>query len=130
MEVDFNKVLTDVRDGDPLLVEKPIPDEYVLGQLGETIFSQHGRKVPKLEEVPMTLQYAAGEALGSVTQDDSGESQEEKLKRGRLLEKIYSKPKGEFTIEELALIKRRIGKYYGPIVVVAVENILETKGEG
>lgn len=129
MRVDFRTVLIDVRDNTPLQFERPKKGEYVKNEDGSDKVDARGNKIPVLEWVDLTLQYAAGESLGMVMPGEGQETQEVKLKRGKLIEKIYLRPECDLTVEQAALIKERISKCYGPLVVVAVENLLERKDE-
>lgn len=76
-------------------------------------------------DTQMTVRYVAGEALGANLECDKNISQEEKLKRGKLIEMLYSGPRVNLVTEEAALIKERIAKLYGPLIVVAVHKIFE-----
>lgn len=109
MQVDFATVLIDVRDNTPLTILKKKKDV-------ET-------------EEDLTGAYAAAEALGSVLEDEHRTlSQKDKLTRGKLIERIFiEKSPLEITVEEANLIRERIGKVYPPLVVVAMEKLLDPK---
>lgn len=110
MKIDFNTPLIDVRDGTELTYEKA---------------SKKGIK----EEV-LTLGLAAAEGLGAVLQEEQTTlSQADKLKRGLLIQQIFQRPECEISIEEANLIRERVSKVYGPLVVVAVEQVLDPKIE-
>ena len=49
----------------------------------------------------------------------------EKLKRGKLAEKVYSQAKIDITVEEAALLQTLIAKGYGPLVVLRADAMLE-----
>ena len=49
----------------------------------------------------------------------------EKLKRGKLAEKVYNQAEIDVTVEELALMQNLVGKAYSPIVVLRVDGMLE-----
>lgn len=109
MRINFNTALIDVRDN--------------------TALTFTYRKTPKDiegEERELTFGWAAAEALGAQFPDEQNITQKDKLQRGRLIEQIFTRPESEISIEEASLIKQRIGKVYGPLVVIAVEKVLET----
>lgn len=110
MKVDFNTPLIDVRDGTDLTYLKQ---------------TKKGTK----DEV-LTFGIAAAEGLGAVAQDEQTTlSQADKLKRGLLIQQIFQQPQSEISIEEANLIRERVGKVYGPLVVVAIEKVLDPKPE-
>ena len=49
----------------------------------------------------------------------------EKLKRGKLAEKVYNQAEIDVTVEEATLLQTLVGKAYGPIVVLRVDAMLE-----
>ncbi len=74
---------------------------------------------------PFCLKDAAIEALLMPEENLSGE---EKAKRYLMATRIYANPDGpDFTVEELATIKKVIGRGYGPLVVGQVWEMLEGK---
>lgn len=84
-------------------------------------------KTPKNEEikngaVAVTLETVAYDAL-MLTDPESRASGADKLKQARLAKKVVEG--AEITVEEASLIKSLVGKYYGPAVVLAVEDCLE-----
>lgn len=108
MKVNFSQPLIDVRDNSELTFEE--------------------NKKGKVVEKVLTLQYAAAEALGVVFDDEAKDLRStEKLKRGLLIQQIWQRPECEISLEEASLIRERIGRLYGPLVVVAAENILDPK---
>lgn len=109
MKVKVTEQLIDVRDNEALMIEK----------------KKKGSE--EMEMVPMTLRFVSTEALGVMLRGEESESQEVKLKRGKLIERICLEEECEMSIEEVALVKERIAKIYGPLVVVAVEKILDPK---
>lgn len=85
----------------------------------------------------LTLKDACVLALESSTDDDRQATGADKFKRDELARKIYHDAKNAIlTVDELALIKDRVGKIYGAAVVGAVWRLLdpavtkESKGEG
>ena len=75
---------------------------------------------------PATLRFIAVKALSMVYQDEQSLSGEEKFKRYDLAMKIKADPV-DLEVEEISLIKKLIGKAYGPVIVWQAWNILEGK---
>lgn len=69
------------------------------------------------EQRPMTLGTVSVNALMGQFADEQGLSGEEKFRRYQLAERITAAGVQEVSAEEVALIKRLIGKAYGPILV-------------
>lgn len=65
----------------------------------------------------MTLKDASISGLTSHVAGDEHTSGEDKFKRYQLAQKVYAGGEVELTPEESSLIKQRIGKCYGPVVV-------------
>ena len=98
MKIDFNIVLRDMD--------------------GEILVAENGKEA--------TLKGAAINALLGVFQDESTLSGEDKLKRWEIAVKVKeSDLTTEFTIEELVVIKKMIGKAYAPIIVGQAWKLLE-----
>lgn len=76
----------------------------------------------KENDKPVTLEDVVYASL-LVNDHQAQESGDEKLKKARLAKKVVED--GEVSIEEAALIKKVIGKYQGPMIVLAVEEALE-----
>jgi hypothetical protein len=76
----------------------------------------------------LTLLNVATTSLLAVFDDERIDGQE-KAKRGMLAIKIHSNPDVELTVEEIALIKRLIGKTYVPLVVARAYEIIEEGGK-
>jgi hypothetical protein len=74
---------------------------------------------------PLTLGDAAVNALESQTPDDAKSSGAEKFKLDELARKVYRNKDVTLSVEEIAIIKDRIGKVYGPMVVGAAWRILD-----
>jgi len=79
-------------------------------------------------EKNLTLKDAACNVLSAAFSDEQI-SGEEKAKRGLLAFRIYVNQEIDLTVEELGLIKKLIGKGYGPIVVAQAWDMLEGKKE-
>jgi len=98
MKLDFGKVLTGF-DGKPI----------------------------KFNDRDATLGLVAVEALCAVYQDEKDLTGEEKVKRATLAEVAYQGNGVDVSVEDIALIKRLIGKAYGPLVVKKAYDIIEGK---
>lgn len=80
----------------------------------------------KPTRVEMTLRDACIDALVYITEADRNEPGTSKFKRWQLACKISTAtPESEFTVEEIAMIKGRVGKAFGPVTVGPVYNLLE-----
>lgn len=107
MRINFNTLLIDVRDNEPLFTDKV------------------NKKTKEVEQIPLTLLNVSGEALCNIDPKENL-SAEEKYQLTKLLDKVYThKDDCEISIEELATIKARIAKFYSPLVLLAVDKILE-----
>jgi len=88
-----------------------------------------GRKNEQLKEgdEAVTLELIAYSALTAMTaQEQQTLSREERLKRGRLAQRITIAQDGiDLKSEEIAIIKQCIGNCYGPWVVAQTEDMLE-----
>ena len=76
----------------------------------------------------LTLKQIACNALSLIFNDEQNLSGEEKAKRGLLAMRIYANTEIDLTVEEVALIKKLIGKAYGPLIVAQAWEILENQG--
>lgn len=74
---------------------------------------------------PMTLADACVNALETTTQDDSRLTGEQKFKMDELARQILSKSATPLTVEQIAILKERIGKIYSPAVIGAAWRLLE-----
>lgn len=77
------------------------------------------------KDKPLTLGDVAVTALESPTEDDKAKTGEEKFKLDQLARKVYQNKSVTLTVEEIATIKERIGKIYGPLVVGATYPLLD-----
>ena len=84
-----------------------------------------GKEVLHKPEEELTLKKMAVTALCQMVQQDQQMDGEEKFKLGLLANKISLDPNGEFEVEEVALIKKRIGFLYGPLLVFQAYNALK-----
>lgn len=71
---------------------------------------------------PVTLGLIAMRALVAPEQNLPPE---EGLKRGQLAMSVYKSPGALLTAEETALIKKQIGKFYGPLIVMRAFALLD-----
>jgi len=72
--------------------------------------------------LPVTLETVCYDAL-LLSDPQAQQSGADKLKQARIAKKIVDA--AEISLEEASLIKSLVGKYYGPAVVLAVEDCLE-----
>lgn len=98
IEINFGTVLTDIDD-------QPIKD---------------GEKV-------LTLGRAAAVALMLQSPEDSALPGDEKAKRGHLATLVYPAKPMDLSVDDIALIKKLIGRAYGPIVVTRAYPLLDQK---
>lgn len=76
--------------------------------------------------VPMTLGDACAEGLLVVLETDNKEGGQSKYTRWKLAGRIInSKVAIEIKVEDMALIKERVGKMYGAVVVGPVFDLIE-----
>lgn len=94
----------------------------------QEIKTVEGESIPFDKKDKTLLKDLALQVLGLVFRDEQDSlSEEEKIKRWLLKVKIVTSPDTELTIDEAALIKKRIGKAYGPDYVGPAFKILEGK---
>ncbi len=88
-----------------------------------------GKAIPNDKREDTTLRDVATQALLISYQDESNLGGEQKAKRWLLAMKIQSNSEDiVLTIEEIAEIKKLIGKAYGPLIVGQTWEILERIG--
>lgn len=81
------------------------------------------KKPIKDGEKDFTLATACCNAL--LTPEQGETSGEEKVKRFRLAEKVYDGGEQELSVDDVALLKKLIGKIYPPLVVGRAFEILD-----
>jgi len=87
-----------------------------------------GRSIKYADRGQMYLKDATLDALLATFQDEQNLPGEEKAKRYVLATRIYSNPeKLELKAEEVALIKKQIGRLFGPLVVGQAFAMLDGK---
>jgi len=108
----------------------------ILDDEGKPICTLRGDELKAGEECPtdkvFTLGFAARAALYSNFADEQNISGEERAKRGDLARDIRAATaRGDFKlkVEDLALIKKLIGKAYGPMVVSGAWRLLDPPAE-
>lgn len=90
------------------------------------VLKDHKGKPIKDGEEEMTLESIAYSALVQLNQAEAGLGRDDRLKRGRLAQRIVTaQGKIDLKVEEVTLIKECIAKVYGPWVVVVTEDMLE-----
>lgn len=81
------------------------------------------------KDKPVTLKTVSQIALLAAFDDERGLSGDEKVKRFILAEKIGKKPICDLKAEEIAEIKKCIGKGYPPIIVGRAWSLLDKTEE-
>jgi hypothetical protein len=103
-EIDFSALVTDM-DG------TPIPD-----CVGNDCTNKP----------PLTLRTLAIRVLTANFPDEEKTlSGEDKFKRGELALRIHKSEKANLTAEDVSLVKRLVGKAYGPLVVLKAWSLLD-----
>lgn len=100
MKIDFNFVPTDIQTGEPI-------------KMGDVTNSD------------ATLAKLCVQALGAVVPGDQDMSAEDKVRAWTLGGKIVKGGVVEVSVEEISLLKKRVGKLYGPFVVGPCHEALE-----
>jgi len=81
----------------------------------------------KGEIVDANLRTAIINALEASLEIDKNEQPIKKYERSKLADRIYENDEVELSIEEVALIKDRVGKVFGSYVVKVIWDLLEEK---
>ena len=96
--------------------------------MGKIFTDLDGKEIPSQNGKPATLGGVSVDALLATFQDEQNLSGEEKLKRWELAVKIKNGVDPvELSVEEIALIKKLIGKAYGPLISGQAWQMLEGK---
>ena len=74
---------------------------------------------------PLTLGHAAAHALFTSFRDEDTLSPEQRWARGALAERIKNEKAAELSSEEVSVIKRLIGKLYGPLIIMRAFPLLD-----
>jgi hypothetical protein len=94
---------------------------------GQILTDQNDKEI-QADGKPFTLKEACYQALFAVFQDEQNLAGEEKFKRYGLYQKIKaSTDPADLSAEEIALLKKLIGKAYGALIVGQCWNWLEGK---
>lgn len=79
------------------------------------------------ENVPMKLSNVCVNALLTPLEEDKKQSGEDKFKNYQLSQKIYEKGEVELEAQDIAKVKERVGKCFGPLVSGQAWDMLEGK---
>jgi len=109
MNIDVTQQLVDL-DGTPMITGK---------QMCPTCGQPIG------ENEPMTIRVTAVKSLTAVFRDEQDLPGEEKVRRFHLALKITDESEPDLKAEDVVLIKKMVGKMYGPVVVGRVWAILD-----
>ena len=90
---------------------------------GKQICQMCGQVVSKPE--PMTIRLAATRSLTASFRDEQSLPGEQKIVRFRLALKMTDTDEPNLEAEEIVLVKKVVGKMYGPVVVGRVYAILD-----
>jgi len=107
MIIDFTQVLKDL-DGKPIRGKKIVEDGKVVG------------------DEDATLRFICSDVLLAELQDEKS-SGEDKIRRYELAKAIYNCDEMDLKVEDIALIKRRVGKIHFPLIVGITSEMLEGK---
>jgi hypothetical protein len=95
--------------------------------MGQILTDLDGKEIPSLSGEPATLRGVSTEALIATFKSEEP-SGEEKLKRWELALKVKkSEDPVDLTSDEIVLIKKLIGKAYGPMISGQAWQMLEGK---
>jgi hypothetical protein len=88
-----------------------------------------GKPIPAADGKSAVLRGIVIDALLATYKDEQNLTGEEKLKRYLLAEKVHKK-EDDLAIEEIASLKKLIGKAFAPLIVGQAWQILEGKDDG
>lgn len=91
---------------------------------GATLQDADGEPI-KEGEKPLTLGRAALMALTITLPDDANMTGEEKFKLGQLANRVYTDKPVDLSAEEIATLKKRIGKAFNSLVVFRAWPLLD-----
>lgn len=77
------------------------------------------------EKEPMTVRLAATRALTAVFRDEQNLAGDEKITRFHLALRITDEDEPDLKAEDVVLIKKLVGKMYGPVIVGRMWAILD-----
>ena len=81
------------------------------------------------EPGPMTVRLAATRSLTATFRDEQSLPGDQKIARFHLALKLTDEDEPDLKAEDIVLIKKLVGKTYGPVVVGRVWAILDPQGE-
>lgn len=133
-KIDFNKTMKDIEDKE--LDDQVVPKSQLEQSINQLIISgvagvdELMLKLKKIFEVQkFTLKKICIDSLLGNFEDEKDLSGEDKLKRYELAMKIKAGGEIELASEDIASLKKLIGKRYNALVVGQAWNILENKDE-
>lgn len=95
---------------------------------GKVLMDEQDKEIKGADNKPFTLKAACFQSLGATFPDEQNLSGEDKFKRFELYQKIKSTPDPvDLTAEEVALLKKLVGKGYGSIIMGQCWMALENK---
>lgn len=95
---------------------------------GKVLLNEDDKELKGKNEKPFTLKDACFQSLMATFPDEQALAGEEKFKRYELYQKIKAAPDPvEISAEEVSLLKKLVGKAYGPLIVGQCWNMLEGK---
>lgn len=112
MATDWTQPVLD-QDGKPACREALLRDDKT------------GKPLDCPREQIATLGWYARTALNATFPDETNLSGDDKAKRGGLAQSLVGATEVKLKVEDLALIKKLIGKAYGPLVVYQAWEMLE-----
>lgn len=128
MKMNMTTVLTGL-DGKPLTLSDevrqaliPIHAMIAQGKSSEAIAAPE-QLIP--EPDPLTLRSVLCNALMGQYEDEKALNGEEKVLRWKLAQKVHSEDEPDLTVEDVALVKKLVGKAYGPVVVGPALTLLD-----
>ena len=113
MKINVTEQLTEL-DGTPMIT-------------GKQVCQTCGQVVSEKE--PMTVRLAATRALTATFRDEQSLPGEEKIVRFRLALKMTDTDAPDLKAEEVVLVKKVVGKMYGPVIVGRMWSILDPPEE-
>ncbi len=122
--IDFSQKLVD-RNGDPIV--DPASDRKLTDgdRLALENCIANGWKVASPERAHLILSTVTVRGLDSILPDEMSLPSEEKVKRYLLAGQILMQPQCELAPDVVALIKARIGRMYGPLIVGQAFEMLD-----
>lgn len=106
-----------------------VPARAITVDFSVPLLDQDDRPIKDGDNV-LTLGRAAMTALMTPQPDEAAQPVEEKFKKGQLAIRVYAQVPLDLTAEEVAMVRRYIGKTYGPLVVVRALPLLDQPAGG